>query len=1013
MGGTSFYRGQTAGERIGDIRRQPDAPEIEYLDRDLGPDELAGVYTACNCLVHPYRGEGFGLPIAEAMASGLPVIVTGYGAALDFCNEENAYLVPARIQRFRDKRIGDLETVDSPWLAEPDPAVLRSLLRTVVDHPGEAREKGRAASAYVRAHLTWDRAVDAMEARLRQLRQRPIRRSISPRGRGSGGLDSKSVSSLASPTATRPRISLCMIVKDEEANLARCLESSADLVDEIVVVDTGSTDATAAVAARFGARVFSFTWVDSFAAARNESSRHARGDWIFWLDADEALDAENRRKFLALAADLKDDQNAAYVMGQRSPAAPGSKAAVVADQVRLFRRLPDARWSYRIHEQILPALRRTGVDLRRSDIVIHHAGHEDADLRRRKLDRDLRLLLMENDEHPDDPFTLFNVGSLYHETGRWAEALPLLQRSLERSRPRDSIVAKLHSLIAGCLRKLERPREALDACRAGLRHHPDEAELLFLEALIRRDLGDVSGAEATLLRLLAGPRSVSLANGDDGLGGYKARHNLAVIYEETGRSAEAEAEWRAAVAENPQFTPGWLRLGDLFLKQGRWPDLEWAAANLEACPGGGPRAVALRDRGRQATAASLDHSRTVNRPRVSLCMIVKDEEATLAACLASVADLVDEMIVVDTGSNDRTRNVAGQGGARVVEFAWIDDFSAARNESIRHASGDWIFWLDADERLDEANRTRLRGVFSQLKHENAAYLMRQLSTTDDPYGSQVAVDQVRLFRRDPALRWEYRVHEQILLAIRRAGHDLRRTDVVIGHIGYGAPGSSDVKLKRNLNLLLRQDAERPDDPITLYQLGLANQRLGRVVEAMPMLLRSLELMPRDYSIRPRLFAAIARAHESLGRKCEALAICRAGREEYPDGEELLFFEASLLHEQGDDSGAEARLLRLLQVPSGGQIAAGDAGRPSYKARHLLALVFLRQGRAAEAESEWRRAVAIQPRFIPAWQGLAELYLAQGRRREFDEAMQHLDPSAAASLEARSQAARGEFLGSGG
>ena len=76
-----------------------------------------------------------------------------------------------------------------------------------------------------------------------------------------------------------------MIVKNEEAHLAGCLGSVADLVDEIVVVDTGSTDATAAVASRFGARVYPFHWVDSFAAARNESLRHARGDWIFWLDA--------------------------------------------------------------------------------------------------------------------------------------------------------------------------------------------------------------------------------------------------------------------------------------------------------------------------------------------------------------------------------------------------------------------------------------------------------------------------------------------------------------------------------------------------------------------------------------------------------------------------------------------------------------------------------------------------------------------------------------------------------
>ena len=268
--------------------------------------------------------------------------------------------------------------------------------------------------------------------------------------------------------------------------------------------------------------------------------------------------------------------------------------------------------------------------------------------------------------------------------------------------------------------------------------------------------------------------------------------------------------------------------------------------------------------------------------------------------------------------------------------------------------------------------------------------MQQLSTTDDPYGSRVAVDQVRLFRRDPALRWEYRVHEQILLSIRRAGHDLRRTDVVISHSGYQTPGSSERKLQRNLALLLRQDAERPDDPITLYHLGQVYQRLGRAAEALPILRRSLELVPPDYSIRPRLFAAIARAHESLGQKAEALAVCRAGREEYPDVEELLFLEASLLHDQGDEAGAEERLLRLLRTPPGRQLAAGDAGRRGYKARHLLAEVYRCQDRQAEAEAQWRLVVAEQPRFMPAWQSLGELYLAQGRLAERDEAVTALE-----------------------
>ncbi len=398
-----------------------------------------------------------------------------------------------------------------------------------------------------------------------------------------------------------------------------------------------------------------------------------------------------------------------------------------------------------------------------------------------------------------------------------------------------------------------------------------------------------------------------------------------------------------------------------------------------------------------------DSSHLPARPSISLCMIVKNEEATLSACLASVAGLVNEMVVVDTGSTDRTRAIAIECGARVIDFAWTDDFAAARNQSIEHATGDWIFWLDADEQLDQANREKLKTVFADLKYENAAYLMQQLSTTDDPHGSQVAVDHVRLFRRDPAVRWEYRVHEQILLAIRRAGHHLRRTDVAISHGGYAAPGSSEQKLQRNLALLLRQDAERPDDPITLYQLGLMHHRLGRAALALPMLQRSLKLVPPDYSIRPRLFAAIARAHESLGQIAEALAVCRAGREKHPDIEELLFLEAAFLHAQGHFAGAEERLLRLLQTPPGQELALGDAGRRSYKARHLLAEVYQSQARWAEAEAQWRQVVAEQPRFAPAWQGLGSLYLAQARWAELDDvthALACVNEHVAADLRAR-------------
>ena len=144
--------------------------------------------------------------------------------------------------------------------------------------------------------------------------------------------------------------------------------------------------------------------------------------------------------------------------------------------------------------------------------------------------------------------------------------------------------------------------------------------------------------------------------------------------------------------------------------------------------------------------------------------------------------------------------------------------------------------------------------------------------------------------------------------------------------------------------------------------------MGRAAEALPILRRSLELVPPDYSIRPRLYAAIARAHESLGQKAEALAVCRAGREQYPDLEELLFLEASLLHAQGDEAGAEERLLRFLRLRranispramrDGGDTRPGTSWRRSTDAR----IAGGRRGAVAFGRGRG-------PRFAPAWQGL--------------------------------------------
>ena len=125
-------------------------------------------------------------------------------------------------------------------------------------------------------------------------------------------------------------------------------------------------------------------------------------------------------------------------------------------------------------------MRGHGHEVRWADVFILHTGYQDPALRGRKLERDLRLLHLEDAERPDDPFTLFNLGQIYQELGRHQEALPRLRRSLEKSAPSDSIVRKLFALITQCYRQLGQKAEALAACRSGRRYYPEDAELLFL-----------------------------------------------------------------------------------------------------------------------------------------------------------------------------------------------------------------------------------------------------------------------------------------------------------------------------------------------------------------------------------------------------------------------------------------------------------------------------------------------------------------------------------------------------
>lgn len=153
-----------------------------------------------------------------------------------------------------------------------------------------------------------------------------------------------------------PTISLCMIVKNEEANLACCLDSVADLVDEIIIVDTGSTDRTVEIASRYTEKVYSYSWRDDFSDARNESFSRAAMDYCMWMDADDVLEGTQRDGFLQLKRTLSPDADM-IMMRYHTAFDEEGRPTFSYFRERWIRNCPEYRWEGEVHEVIAPRVR--------------------------------------------------------------------------------------------------------------------------------------------------------------------------------------------------------------------------------------------------------------------------------------------------------------------------------------------------------------------------------------------------------------------------------------------------------------------------------------------------------------------------------------------------------------------------------------------------------------------------------------------------------------------------------
>ncbi|OKP93775.1 glycosyltransferase [Paenibacillus sp. P32E] len=358
------------------------------------------------------------------------------------------------------------------------------------------------------------------------------------------------------------RISLCMIVKNEADNLAQCLASVRGVADEIVVVDTGSTDSTVQIARSFGAKVVAFPWSGDFAAARNAGLNQAQGQWILVLDADEELDQGSRGELLLCAEHM--EYEAFFLrIHNHSGTARSSQTITVNPILRMFRNRPSYRFSGIIHEQIASVIVKEtpAASMHLSTVVIHHYGYANGVVAKKdKIRRNVELLKEQLKLNPGDAFHHFNMAVEYMRLGEYDPALEHIRTSLEQVEPDTSYVHLLYKYEIRCLAVKGHVQEALAACERGILLFPDYPDLHHLKGILLLQSAAYMEARAALRQALDIGVSPPGYHTESGCGTYVTLAVLGQLCQEIGEDCEAAACYTRAAQLHPAPWPLVARL---------------------------------------------------------------------------------------------------------------------------------------------------------------------------------------------------------------------------------------------------------------------------------------------------------------------------------------------------------------------------------------------------------------------------------------------------------------------
>ena len=327
------------------------------------------------------------------------------------------------------------------------------------------------------------------------------------------------------------------------------------------------------------------------------------------------------------------------------------------------------------------------------------------------------------------------------------------------------------------------------------------------------------------------------------------------------------------------------------------------------------------------------------KPTLSLCMIVKDEEKLLERCLDSAKDFVDEIIIVDTGSADRTKEIARKFTDKVYDFKWCDDFSSARNFSLSKAAKDWILVLDADELISKQDMVKIKDLIKQKDVEAFKLIQRNYSDSAEyisckediydeskPYKSYIPSVLVRLFRNKGYL-FENKVHELIEGSIKG---NIVNSEIPIHHIKDGSRDSTELYIR----IGKEQIKATPDSPKPYYELGKLYISKKDYDTALGYFKRSIELLGsrKGLLINRMLFLDAGIACFKLHNYTEAKGYLDKAIENDSKNSRPYFYKALILHEEGNLKLAAEMYIKAINSRINDPIAYGNLGEILLKAK---------------------------------------------------------------------------------